>query len=303
LDGRYIERITAILTCARQVADRQETRHIEPEHLLLGLLLDTDSNAGRLLALLGIPVEALRNEIEQHLASDRIDPRRGRLLSRQAYEVMATAHKEMRELHDRRLDTEHLLLALVEAELDALKHRHVNREVILKALFELRVTRSCNSPPDGVPGNRATPPVGPRNRGGEATMPAAEISIHDNRLLSYTVDGEKRSIVLHTVYADRKPHEYTDVVFSGVVAYHFEGDNFETILFDITEQPLSKVYEDDEGLFLRRKNYCWPVVDYNTADELLQKLGDQNIRAFVLTSSYGMDGFVLAQEMHVLPAS
>ena len=45
-----------------------------------------------------------------------------------------------------------------------------------------------------------------------------EISIHDNQLLSYTVNCEENLIILRTVYRDREPYEYTVVEFSGVVA-------------------------------------------------------------------------------------
>src|SRR5262245_26994375 len=88
---------------------------------------------------------------------------------------------------------------------------------------------------------------------------SAEISVHDNVILSYVVDAEGRRITLHTVYYDREPHERTDVVFSGVLAYHFEGDTFGTVLFEIGAVPIGQVFDDYEALFTRQKNYGWPV--------------------------------------------
>jgi hypothetical protein len=128
------------------------------------------------------------------------------------------------------------------------------------------------------------------------------ISIHDNRLVSYTVDGENQRIALHTFYEEQEPHEHTDVIFSGVVAYDFECDNFGTILFDITERPLSEAYASNASLFVRLKGYGWPVVHYDTVDELLQRLSEQQVRGFIITSSWGMYGFVLARDMQILQA-
>ena len=36
------------------------------------------------------------------------------------------------------------------------------------------------------------------------------------------LDCEGRRLVLHTVYRDRQPNEFTDIIFGGVVAHHFE---------------------------------------------------------------------------------
>lgn len=78
-------------------------------------------------------------------------------------------------------------------------------------------------------------------------------SVHDNAVLSYTVDTEARKVTLRTAYYGHEPHESTVVVFSQVLAYHFEGDTFGTILFDIEERPPSDIYAAYRDLFQRRK--------------------------------------------------
>jgi hypothetical protein len=133
-------------------------------------------------------------------------------------------------------------------------------------------------------------------RGASKRM-GTEISVHDNELVSYTVQCEERQIRLHTIYRDREPYEYTDVVFTDVVAYHFETDNFQTILFDIAEVAVEAVYTTYRDLFVRKKNYGWPVFDYKTEQDLLETLREQGIKGFVIASSYGMEGFVLAKAM------
>lgn len=127
-----------------------------------------------------------------------------------------------------------------------------------------------------------------------------EISIHDNLVLSYTIDCVKKTIVLHTVFYDNEPHEHTGIIFSEVFAYHFEGDNFQTILFDIDQVSPEEVHSAYRDLFERRKNYAWPF-SYSTEQELLGKLNDKSVRGFLVSSSYGMEGFVLAEEMRITP--
>ena len=129
-----------------------------------------------------------------------------------------------------------------------------------------------------------------------------EISVHDNFVLSYTVKCQERQITFHTVYIDREPYEHTNIVFTGVLASHFEHDNFKTILFDVEEETLEQVYTAYREVFEHNKRYGWPNIDYNTEAELIATLKAQNIKGFLISSSSGMDGLVLAQEMQIVPA-
>ena len=87
-----------------------------------------------------------------------------------------------------------------------------------------------------------------------------DISVHDNFLISYEVLCREREIHLHTAFLDREPHEYTDVIFYGVAAYHFAGDNLQTIIFSIEEVDLEEIYTEYEELFVESKNYAWPML-------------------------------------------
>ena len=123
-----------------------------------------------------------------------------------------------------------------------------------------------------------------------------DISVHDNRLLSYSVFSDKREIQIHTAFED----ELTDVIFTGVVAYHFEGDNFKTIIFDIYEVDLEETYNEYENLFLKLKNYGWIDANYESKDELIGKMNLQNIKAYNLHSSFGISGWVWAKNMEIV---
>jgi hypothetical protein len=120
-------------------------------------------------------------------------------------------------------------------------------------------------------------------------------SVHDNKLIAYEVMCGQRRIVLHTRFDEREPHEHIDVVFEGVEAYHFEGDNFGTILFDVGETPLVELVHEEADRFERGRNFGWPGSWNESADSLLAYLEEQDCRAFVINASYGMGGWVLAK--------
>ena len=48
-----------------------------------------------------------------------------------------------------------------------------------------------------------------------------ELSVHDNKLISYAVNEKEKKIYLGTVFPDKVSDEYTNVVFSDVAAYFF----------------------------------------------------------------------------------
>lgn len=123
-------------------------------------------------------------------------------------------------------------------------------------------------------------------------------------ILFYTVESEQKRIRFSTVYyRDPAPDEHTDVVFEGVLAYYFENDTLGTIIFDIEETSAEQIYDDNAGLFERLKNYGWPALQYKSKDDLLARLQSEGYRAFGIASSYGMTGFVLANQMRFVPVA
>ncbi len=124
-----------------------------------------------------------------------------------------------------------------------------------------------------------------------------EISVHDNTLHSYCVSADRKEIRLHTSYAAQDSQEVSDVVFTGVVAYRFELDNFMTIIFDVYETNVDAIYTDERGMFEDGRKYLWPGT-WNTSDEsVLAYLVDNEIKGYRLSSSIGMVGWVLAKSM------
>ena len=97
-----------------------------------------------------------------------------------------------------------------------------------------------------------------------------EISVHDNFIYAYAVHCEQRRIVLHTEFRDRPPVEHTDVIFSDVVAHHFESVLSNNILFGIEEVDPSNIVMASADLFAHQKSYGWPEgFEYGDVQELI----------------------------------
>ena len=122
-------------------------------------------------------------------------------------------------------------------------------------------------------------------------------SIHDSLLTGYSVDGNARTITLHT-----EPHRgggeaFVDVIFTGVVAYQFEGDAMRNIIFGI--EPASPEYADDIAKMIveqQRQHGVMPGWD-RKAETLQQHCVRTSTTLFYIQSSYGLDGWVAAATM------
>lgn len=84
-------------------------------------------------------------------------------------------------------------------------------------------------------------------------------SVHDNIIYAYVVECERRRIVLHTHFRDGSANEYTDVIFSGVVAHHFECVPPGNILFDVTETLPRQIVQTWPALFAAQRNTPGPT--------------------------------------------
>lgn len=132
-----------------------------------------------------------------------------------------------------------------------------------------------------------------------------EISVHDNILYGYTVvregyNSHVYTITLYTEFLDNSPVEYTDIVFTGVAAHHFESELANSILFDVEKTEPERIYNDNQELFERLKNYGWPWM-YTTTEELFAAIKTRQLKAFAISASYGIDGWIWAKDMRKIP--
>jgi hypothetical protein len=120
-------------------------------------------------------------------------------------------------------------------------------------------------------------------------------------VVSYEVHCEQSRIVLHTRFEDRDPIERTDVIFKGVLAYNFEGDNFGNILMGVYEVPVPQLVEGNRQLFEDGAKYAWPGPWNDSPEACIRHFQSAGAKAFEVSSSYGLAGWVVAGSYRLEP--
>ncbi|MCL4541484.1 MAG: hypothetical protein M1396_03960 [Chloroflexi bacterium] len=112
--GSYSQRARAVLRLAEEEARRLNHAYVDTEHLLLALLKERGGEAAKMLETLGIDREAVRKAIESAIGrGDRPSPSRVRWTPR-AQAVLELATKLAQKLDQQHVDTEHVLLGLLQ---------------------------------------------------------------------------------------------------------------------------------------------------------------------------------------------
>src|SRR5919198_1440753 len=139
----FTYRAQEALAAAQRTARASDHQRIEPEHLLVALLSDTEGVAYPVVRRAGADPGMLKARANEAL--DRIPkvygPEQDTVLSPQTGRLIERARKEAGALGDQYVSTEHLLLALAEGSNAAarlLTEAGVTREAILSALAEVR---------------------------------------------------------------------------------------------------------------------------------------------------------------------
>lgn len=137
------------LQSASALAQQNDHSEIGTEHILMALLQQKDGFTVPLIERIGVNVSSLIQQTQQLLDSyPKITGNTQITLSGEAQKVLAKAEKEMANLQDDYLSTEHILLALANSTGktgELLKSAGVTYNQILKALKELRGSQKVTS--------------------------------------------------------------------------------------------------------------------------------------------------------------
>ncbi len=144
--NKFTRKSQEAIAAAQELALRRHHQQIENEHLLLALLEQPEGLVPRLLEKIGVAPEALANALTSELA--KIPSVTGAGSGGQVYmsarlgRIFVKAKDEADQFKDEYVSVEHLLLALVSADGDALanllKDFGINREKLLAVLTEVR---------------------------------------------------------------------------------------------------------------------------------------------------------------------
>ena len=98
---------------AQEEAQLHGSKYISSEHILLGLLRDTESTASRLLRELGVDAVKASEEAESFFAHQTPWPEGETGFTPKAKRLIGLAYEEARQLDNNYIGTEHLFLALI----------------------------------------------------------------------------------------------------------------------------------------------------------------------------------------------
>ncbi len=119
-------------------------------------------------------------------------------------------------------------------------------------------------------------------------------NLHDNRVLRCCADFEA-----HTLHMDTRTEagEKVSVRFTGLLAHWFENVVQDNILFGMDEITVDGFFEQYKDLLGRTISYGFPACC--SIEELRKRMEREHIRVFVIDSSLGLCGFVLAKEVEL----
>jgi hypothetical protein len=127
-------------------------------------------------------------------------------------------------------------------------------------------------------------------------------SIHDNNIYSLEVRCEQECIVLHTEFLVGESPEFTDIEFNGVKGHHFENVLEGNILFGIEESTSEEFYKENTATLEAYGRFGLPL-SVKTKQEFVEDISKNNLKIFVISSSYGLTGWVISEGMELLEKS
>ncbi len=110
---RFTERARKVVFYAQEEAQKFGEGYVSTEHLLLGLVRESDSVAARVLDKLSVSLNRVRAEVEKQLPRGDARPNQDMTLTPRAKRVIDLAYDEARNLNNNYIGTEHLLLGLI----------------------------------------------------------------------------------------------------------------------------------------------------------------------------------------------
>lgn len=140
MNNRFTNDAKAVLQYAQEAAQKFHHDYVGTEHILLGLVLNTDGIAGLLLNQLGLTPENVTRAIEQHVGWGQDTPSKLRLTPR-TKRAMELAVREANRLEQNYVGTEHMLAGILEEgsgmAVQILEDMDIDPDLVSQRLSEL----------------------------------------------------------------------------------------------------------------------------------------------------------------------
>ena len=134
---------------ASSIANKNDNSEIGTEHVLQALLEQQDGLIAPVVERVGVPAIELTKKVQDLVASNpKVSGAAQVYFSGAMQKVLAKAENEMNALHDQYLSTEHILLAMTEADDrtgDLLRKNGINHNSVFEALKSVRGNQTVDS--------------------------------------------------------------------------------------------------------------------------------------------------------------
>ena len=115
MSNEFTQQVSDIVVYGKEEANRLQNDHIEPEHLLLGILRDGECKAAEILKSFYLDLKGIKNELETQLREKSILENYAQDISfsEEASKILTLSKLEARLMNDEKVDTPHILLAIM----------------------------------------------------------------------------------------------------------------------------------------------------------------------------------------------
>ncbi|MDR0298968.1 MAG: hypothetical protein LBI13_02645 [Streptococcaceae bacterium] len=123
-------------------------------------------------------------------------------------------------------------------------------------------------------------------------------SFHDYEIKNYKVEiNGENSYIEFIVSSDSMTKQ---IIFDKMLAFKIEDvNNFQNVILDILELNVDSLVQVNSLFFEKKRDYMWPI-DFDTIQDLKDYLVQNSFKAFIISSSLGLNGWIIAKEMKVI---
>jgi ATP-dependent Clp protease ATP-binding subunit ClpB len=150
--NRFTEKSIEAINASQNLAERNSNSQVEPEHLLLALIEQSDGVVMQVLSKMNVAIGALAQQVRAELNKlPRVSGSAVQVsISNRLRTVLVKAHDELAQFGDEYVSTEHLLLAILGhaggATQRLMQQHAISRDTLMQTLREVRGTQRVTSP-------------------------------------------------------------------------------------------------------------------------------------------------------------
>lgn len=154
MNNQFSNKVSDILSFSREEAERLSSASVGPEHIFLGLLRKNDEHINQIFSRLHLDPAQLKHKVEEYINNQQENTKLFApelVLNDQANTLLRLAVLEARYFHQKNVEVEHLLLALLHDKANnGAKQVFADNEIDYDTLKQVMTKQSNPSPKDGI---------------------------------------------------------------------------------------------------------------------------------------------------------